>query len=61
MRHYPTDTNKISVKVQPLQKQSNQVDCGVFSIAFAGTLALGDSRGLVTYSQTLLRFLSNKF
>ena len=55
------ETNKISVKVQPVQQQSNQVGCGVFSIAFAGTLALGDNRALVTYDQTSLRFLLNKF
>ena len=53
-------TNTISVKVQPVQQQSNQVDCGVFSIAFAVTLALGDNSALVTYKQTLLRFHLNK-
>ena len=35
-------TNKISVKVQPVQQQSNQVDCGVFSIASAVTLEFGE-------------------
>ena len=53
-------TNTISVKVQPVQQQSNQVDCGVFSIAFAVILALGDNPALVTYEQTSLRFHLNK-
>ena len=53
-------TNKISVKVQLVQQQSNQVDCGVFSIAFAVTLALGDNPALVTYEQTSLRFHLNR-
>ena len=53
-------TNKISVKVQLVQQQSNQVDCGVFSIAFAVTLALGDNSALVTYEQTSLRFHLDK-
>ena len=54
-------TNKISVKVQPVQQQSNQVDRGVLSIAFAVTLALGDNPALVTYEQTSLSFHLNKF
>ena len=53
-------TNTISVKVQPVQQQSNQVDCGVFSIAFAVTLSLGDNPALVTYEQTMFRFHLNK-
>ena len=53
-------TNTISVKVQPVQQQSNQVDCGVFSIAFVVTLALGDNPTLVTCKQTSLRFYLNK-
>ena len=55
-----TATNTISVKVQSIQQQSNQVDCGVFSIAFAVTLPLGDNPALVTYKQTSLRFQLNK-
>ena len=47
---------KISVKVQPVQQQSNQADGGVFSTAFAVTLALGDNPALVTYEQTSLKF-----
>ena len=35
-------TSKISVKVQPVQQQSNQVDCGVCSIASAITLEFGE-------------------
>ena len=53
-------TNKISVKVQPLQQQSNQVDREVFSIAFAVPLALVDNLVLVTYEQTSLRLHLNK-
>ena len=53
-------TNTISVKVQAVQQQSNQVDCGVFSIAFAVTLSLGDNPALVTYEQTMFRFHLNK-
>ena len=53
-------TNTISFKVQLVQQQSNQVDCGVFSIAFAVILALGDNPALVTYEQTSLRFHLNK-
>ena len=53
-------TNTVSVKVQPVQQQSNQVDCGVFSIAFAVTLSLGDNPALVTYEQTMFRFHLNK-
>ena len=37
------DTKKIFVKVQPVQQQSNQVDCGVFSITFAVAIPLGDN------------------
>ena len=37
------DTKKIFVKIQPVQQQSNQVDYGVFSIAFAVAIPLGDN------------------
>ena len=47
-------------KVQPVQQQSNQVDYGVFSTAFALTFALGDNPVLVTYKKTSLRFHLNK-
>ena len=50
------DTNTIFVKVKVQPVQSNQVDCGVFSIAFAVTLALDVNPALVTYEQTSLRF-----
>ena len=43
------DTKKISDEVQPVQQNSNHVDCGVFSMAFAVTLAPGDNPALVIY------------
>ena len=57
---YATLSNLILTKVQPVQQQSNQVDCGVFSIAFLVTLALGDNPTLATYEQTSLSFQLNK-
>ena len=56
-----TDINKISDEVQPIKQKSKQVDCRVFSIAFAATLATGDNPALVIHEQTLLRFYLNKF
>ena len=45
----------ISVNIEKVQQQVNSVDCGVFAIAFATSLAFGDDPTKLSYDDTQLR------
>ena len=46
---------RIKIVVQPVQQQTNLVDCGVFAIAFATSLVNAEDPCKVQYDHTLLR------
>ena len=43
------DLPKILVEIKGVQQQTNSVDCGLFAIAFATSLAFGEDPANVTY------------
>ena len=49
------DKSTMSLVTKSVQKQKNRVDCGLFSIAFATTLAFGGDPSSITYDSALLR------
>ena len=49
------DKSTMSLLIRSVQQQKNGVDCGLFSIAFATTLALGGDRSAANYDAALLR------
>ena len=54
------ENDQICIKGQPVQQQQNGVDCGIFSIAFATSLANGKDPTQITYDTSLMctHFLS---
>ena len=49
------DKSSISLVTRSVQQQKNAVDCGLFSIAFASTVAFGGDPSAVTYDAAFLR------
>ena len=49
------DLPEILVEIKGIQQQTNSVDCGLFAIAFASSLAFGEDPANVTYDSTKLR------
>ena len=49
------DLPEILVEIKRVQQQTNSVDCGLFAIAFATSLAFGEDLANVTYESTKLR------
>ena len=47
--------NELIIHVMPVQQQKNGVDCGLFSIAFATSLAFGEDPSNSTYDSAALR------
>ena len=45
----------LQLKIQPVQQQNNGVDCGVFAIAFATSLAHGNDPCTAAYNVSLMR------
>ena len=45
----------LDVQIEQVQQQSNFVDCGLFAIAFATSLAFSENPGLVCYEEGVLR------
>ena len=48
-------SSEIVAEVMPVQQQNNGVDCGLFAIAFATSLAFNEDPALTTYDTKLLR------
>ena len=49
------DLPEILVEIKPVQQQTNSVDCGLFAIAFAASLAFGEDPTTVVYDTERLR------
>ena len=49
------DLPEILVEIKGVQQQTNSVDCGLFAIAFATSLAFGEDPANVTYDSKKLR------
>ena len=47
--------NVIDITIQRVQQQDNGVDCGLFALAFATSLAFGDDPCLTVYDSSKLR------
>ena len=45
----------IDVNIQRVQQQDNSVDCGLYALAFATSLAFGDDPSLIVYDASKLR------
>ena len=45
----------LNILQMPVQQQSNGTDCGLFSIAYAYHLALGDEPAAITFDEAKLR------
>jgi Ulp1 protease family, C-terminal catalytic domain len=50
-----TEENNFSYIVKPCQRQTNGFDCGLYSIAFATSLAAGEDPSTIVYDSELLR------
>ena len=46
---------ELKITVEPVQQQSNGVDCGVYAIAFATSLAFGEDPCKITYDEPKMR------
>jgi len=46
---------ELVINIMPVQQQRNGVDCGVFAIAFASSLAFGEDPCITTYDTTKMR------
>ena len=46
---------EVMITIQPVQQQQNSVDCGIFAIAFATSLAYGQNPAATTYDTSRIR------
>ena len=52
---YGKDGKALDVSISEVQKQSNQIDCGCFAIAWAVLLAIGERPENITLNKKQLR------
>lgn len=50
-----TSSDTIQIQVQPVQTQTNGIDCGVFALAFATSLCYGKDPCEVSFSRRVMR------